>query len=136
MPLPQTFGAFMFSDIDRGRDFYDSDNFESQLIHSYLPVPITGLFGSGQIGQAGRRALLQAGKDENGDASASGSGSGVGSKPEPGLIVSAGKRLGQAGRKTLLNESSTVIGVLRATQPRPPSPEAPPADAPAEREQQ
>lgn len=46
-PRPPAFGALMFSDIERGVGLYDKPGVESGLVGQYLPVPISGMFGTG-----------------------------------------------------------------------------------------
>jgi small ligand-binding sensory domain FIST len=47
-PRP-TFGVVMFTDMDRGEELYGEEHYESRTLSTYLPVPLSGLFGGGQI---------------------------------------------------------------------------------------
>lgn len=118
-PLPQTFGTFMFSDMDRGKEFYETANVESDLIYSYLPVPINGLFSSGQIGQPGRRGAASNGNGTAADSDSAAAAATAAAAEPDASAANGGKQLGQPPRKTLLSESSTVIGVLRSIHAQP-----------------
>uniref|UniRef100_A0A7R9YT89 FIST C-domain domain-containing protein n=1 Tax=Chlamydomonas euryale TaxID=1486919 RepID=A0A7R9YT89_9CHLO len=47
--LPPTFGCIMFTDVDRGMAMYKEASYEARMLSTYLPTPISGLFGGGQI---------------------------------------------------------------------------------------
>jgi len=44
---PATFGALMFSDMQRGQQKHGEPGWESSLLAGYLPVPISGMLASG-----------------------------------------------------------------------------------------
>jgi small ligand-binding sensory domain FIST len=49
--LPPTFGTLLMTDVDRGRQVYSDDheeNFESKTTLSYVPAPLSGMFGGGE----------------------------------------------------------------------------------------
>lgn len=48
-PLAPTFGTLLFSDYVRGAEFYNEENYESRVVAQYLPVPLSGVHGSGQV---------------------------------------------------------------------------------------
>lgn len=45
--LPPTFGTLLFTDVDRGRECYGEDNYESDFVRSFVPAPLSGAFGGG-----------------------------------------------------------------------------------------
>ncbi|GLI65399.1 hypothetical protein VaNZ11_008955 [Volvox africanus] len=48
-PLPPSFGALVFTDVERTPTSSGSEVSESELINSYLPLPTGGMFGGAQI---------------------------------------------------------------------------------------
>lgn len=51
-------GALMFSCLGRGQGLYGQPNFDSQLFHRYLNIPLSGFFCNGEIGPVGGTTCL------------------------------------------------------------------------------
>lgn len=51
-------GALMFSCLGRGEGLYGQPNFDSQLFHRYLNIPLSGFFCNGEIGPVGGTTCL------------------------------------------------------------------------------
>ena len=47
-PRPM-FGVVVCTDMDRGQTLYEEEHYESRMLSTYLPAPMCGLFGGGQI---------------------------------------------------------------------------------------
>ncbi len=54
MPQRPAFGALLFADIERGEELYGTSGTESGLVGQYLPVPVSGMFASGEQDWANR----------------------------------------------------------------------------------
>ena len=46
--LPPTFGSLLLTDVDRGQELYEEPHYESRVAHSFLPAPLSGMFGGGK----------------------------------------------------------------------------------------
>eukprot|EP00775_Hariotina_reticulata_P001178 gene1178-1515_t len=55
---PPPLGALLFSDIGRGSSLYEAPSYESSMLFSYLPVPLSGMFGAAQISTANGKGGL------------------------------------------------------------------------------
>ncbi len=51
-------GALMFACMGRGEGLYDEPNYDSDLFHHHIPVPISGFFCGGEIGPVGNSTFL------------------------------------------------------------------------------
>ncbi|KAK9902118.1 hypothetical protein WJX75_004921 [Coccomyxa subellipsoidea] len=55
---PPAFGALVFSCNGRGVGLYGEPNYDSTTLASYVPVPLSGIFCNGEIGQVGKSTYL------------------------------------------------------------------------------
>lgn len=56
---PPALGVMVMGDVERSHELYEADGFEVQLLSSFLPLPFSGMMGTGQIGRVGSRAAAQ-----------------------------------------------------------------------------
>ncbi|KAK9802941.1 hypothetical protein WJX72_001714 [[Myrmecia] bisecta] len=55
---PAPFGALMFTCNGRGRNLYKEADYDSRTLTSFIPVPVSGFFCNGEIGQVGKSTYL------------------------------------------------------------------------------
>ncbi|EIE18487.1 hypothetical protein COCSUDRAFT_68226 [Coccomyxa subellipsoidea C-169] len=55
---PPAFGALVFTCNGRGMNLYGEPNYDSATLASYVPVPLSGIFCNGEIGQVGNSTYL------------------------------------------------------------------------------
>lgn len=55
---PPPFGALMFSCNGRGQNLYREENYDSRTLAAFVPVPFSGMFCNGEIGQVGKSTYL------------------------------------------------------------------------------
>lgn len=51
-------GALMFPGLDRGRNLWDEDNFQSSKVFKTVPVPLGGFFTNGVAGEGSRKVII------------------------------------------------------------------------------
>lgn len=51
-------GALMFPGLDRGRNLWDEDSFQSSKVFKAVPVPLGGFFTNGVAGAVSRKDIV------------------------------------------------------------------------------